>query len=53
MRRLSDLARSGIKRRKPSFTRYGVPVLARKPGAKPVTLKMVKDLLEPEIRALR
>lgn len=48
-RTLSDLARSGLQRRKTSIaTRSGIPVLPRKAGAKPVTSKIVKDLLELE-----
>ena len=48
-RTLSDLARSGLERRKTAIsTRNGIPILPRKPGAKPVTSKIVKDLLELE-----
>jgi len=32
----------------PLETRNGVPLLPRKPGARPVTSQMVKDLLESE-----
>jgi hypothetical protein len=46
---LSDLARRGLT---PSPTetrvRNGVPLLMPKPGAKPVTSEMVKELLEAE-----
>ena len=44
---LSDLVRRGLQPRRATVaTRNGVPILARKPGAKPVTSKVVKDLLE-------
>lgn len=46
---LSDLARKGLQ---PSVSaldvRNGIPLLPRKPGARPVTSQMVKDLLESE-----
>jgi len=46
---LSELVRKGLQ---PSGelleVRNGVPLLARKPGARPVTSQMVKDLLESE-----
>ena len=44
---LSDLARRGLRpsSRTPA-TRSGVPILPRLPGARPVTSKDVKDLLE-------
>jgi len=46
---LSDLARRGLQ---PSVSaldvRNGIPLLPRKPGARPVTSQMVKDLLESE-----
>ena len=46
---LSDLARRGLRPRKAAVAvRNGVPILPRKPGAKPVTAKAVKDLLELE-----
>jgi len=46
---LSDLARKGLQPSGQSLdTRNGVPLLPRKPGARPVTSQMVKDLLELE-----
>lgn len=46
---LSDLARKGLQPPKQSLpSRNGIPLLTRKPGAKPVTSQMVKDLLEFE-----
>jgi len=46
---LSELARKGLQ---PSAqvldARNGVPLLPRKPGARPVTSQAVKDLLESE-----
>lgn len=46
---LSELARKGLQ---PSTQRLdarnGVPLLPRKPGARPVTSQMVKDLLESD-----
>jgi len=46
---LSELARKGLQ---PSAQRLDarnrVPLLPRKPGARPVTSQMVKDLLESE-----
>lgn len=50
---LSDLARRGLQpnqtvsSKSPSKS-HGVPLLASLPGAKPVTLKIVQDLLEQE-----
>jgi hypothetical protein len=48
---LSDLARSGLQPRETATLKvpgksHGVPVLPRIPGAKPVTSRIVKDLLE-------
>lgn len=46
---LSDLARRGLKPPNEAVrVRNGVPILPRKPGAKPVTSEIVKDLLESE-----
>ena len=46
---LSDLARRGLAPSTPSAPmRNGVPILPRKPGAKPVTSAIVKELLESE-----
>jgi hypothetical protein len=46
---LSDLARRGLKPPKRTLSlRNGVPVFPRRPGAKPVTSEMVKELLESE-----
>jgi hypothetical protein len=46
---LSDLARRGLQpRQKPLATRNGVPILPRLPGARPVTSRIVKELLEKE-----
>ena len=46
---VSELARKGLQ---PSAQRLdarnGVPLLPRKPGARPVTSQMVKELLESE-----
>ena len=48
-RTLSELARKGLQPSTPSLdARNGVPLLPRKPGARPVTSQMVKDLLETE-----
>lgn len=46
---LSDLARRGLQP-SPNFTAQqgGIPVLPRKPDAKPVTSQHVKELLEAE-----
>ena len=46
---LSDLARCGLQPalQAPAM-RNGVPLLPRKPGARPVTSQIVKDLLEME-----
>lgn len=44
---LSDLARRGLKPETPKFKmRNGVALLPSKPGAKPITTEMVKELLE-------
>ena len=44
---LSELARRGLQPRQVSSAKsHGVPILARLPGAKPVTSGTVKDLLE-------
>ena len=44
---LSDLARTGLQPTRQSLeSRNGVPLLPRKPGARPVTSQTVKDLLE-------
>jgi len=44
---LSDLARQGLQPPAKPKTRSGViPALARKPGAQPVTMLAVKDLLQ-------
>jgi hypothetical protein len=46
---LSDLARKGLQPfEQPLDVRNGVPLLPRKPGARPVTSQMVKELLESE-----
>jgi hypothetical protein len=46
---LSDLARRGLRpAHQPVATRNGVPILSRKPGAKPVTSEIVKELLESD-----
>jgi hypothetical protein len=46
---LSDLARKGLQPRgKAATSRNGVPLLPRLPGAKPVTSKAVRELLERE-----
>ncbi len=46
---LSDLARRGLAPPNHSTPmRNGVPILPRKPGAKPVTSEIVKELLESE-----
>lgn len=46
---LSELARKGLQPSEPAVdVRDGIPVLPRKPGARPVTSQMVKDLLESE-----
>ena len=46
---LSELVRKGLQPSgQPLDARNGVPLLARKPGARPVTSQMVKDLLESE-----
>ena len=49
---LSDLARRGLRPR-PAAPRIkdGIPVLPRLPGAKPVTARAVKELLENEFSA--
>lgn len=47
---LSDLARQGLQPRTNPKVRSGViPTLPRKPGAQPVTMQAVKDLLESEV----
>ena len=44
---LSDLALRGLKRTPAKFEmRNGIAVFPRKPGAKPVTSELVKELLE-------
>lgn len=44
---LSELARRGLEPRKIKISmRDGIPTLPRRPGAKPVTSKIVKELLE-------
>ena len=46
----SDLARQALQPAPQPKARSGViPVLPRKPGARPVTSQMVKDLLESEV----
>ena len=46
---VSDLARRGLEPARKATTRRGViPVLPRKPGARPVTAQAVKELLEVE-----
>lgn len=46
---LSELARKGLQPSVPALdVRNGIPLLPRKPGARPVTSQMVKDLLESE-----
>lgn len=46
---LSELARKGLQPAVLALdVRNGIPLLPRKPGARPVTSQMVKDLLESE-----
>ena len=46
---ISELARKGLQpSAQPLDARNGVPLLPRKPGARPVTSQMVKNLLETE-----
>jgi hypothetical protein len=46
---LSDLVREGLRpAAKVAYGRGGIPVLPRKPNARPVTSQMVKDLLETD-----
>ncbi len=45
---LSDLARKGLQPALRVTQNGGFPILARKPGARPVTTKDVKDLLESQ-----
>ena len=46
---LSDLVRRALTPPRENVkVRNGVPILPRKPGAKPVTSEIVKDLLESE-----
>ena len=46
---LSDLARKGLEpTSRPVAHRGAIPVLPRKPGARPVTSQTVKDLLEAD-----
>lgn len=50
---LSDLARRGLEPQRAASEKapaksHGVPVLPRLPGAKPVTSKVVRELLELE-----
>jgi hypothetical protein len=46
---LSDLVRRALTPSQGNIkVRNGVPILPRKPGAKPVTSEIVKDLLESE-----
>ncbi len=46
---LSDLARQGLHPAQRKAVRPGkIPTLSRKPGARPVTAQMVKELLESE-----
>jgi hypothetical protein len=46
---LSDLARKGLRPSRKSSARAGtIPTLPRKPGARPVTSQMVRELLEAE-----
>ncbi|HYK61265.1 MAG TPA: hypothetical protein VEV85_17660 [Bryobacteraceae bacterium] len=48
-RALSELARRGLRPETVSSpSERGLPVLPRKPGAKPVTSEIVKELLESE-----
>ncbi len=47
---LSDLVREGLQPRPSPKVRSGViPTLPRKPGARPVTMQTVNDLLESEV----
>jgi len=47
---ISDLARRGLQPEPQRTAEQGViPVLARKPGARPVTAQAVKDLLEADL----
>jgi hypothetical protein len=46
---LSDLVRRGLQPGpNPRIRRGGIPILSRKPGARPVTARVVKNLLESE-----
>lgn len=46
---LSDLVRDGLRPKGQAIARRGaIPILARKPGARPVTAQAIKDLLESE-----
>lgn len=46
---LSDLVRDGLQPKSKVIARRGaIPILARKPGARPVTAQAVKELLESE-----
>ena len=47
---VSDLVRRGLQPPGKVRTRRGaIPMLARKPGARPVTAQIVKELLETEV----
>ncbi|MFL6464550.1 MAG: CopG family transcriptional regulator [Bryobacteraceae bacterium] len=47
---LSDLVRQGLQPARQAAVRRGaIPTLPRKPGARPVTDQIVKELLEAEI----
>jgi hypothetical protein len=45
---LSDLARQALAPKQTQSLRNGVPVLPRRPGAKPVTMDMVNRLRDAE-----
>jgi hypothetical protein len=45
---VSDLARRGLRPTARTASRGVVPTLPRRPGARPVTSQMVKELLEAE-----
>lgn len=45
---LSDLARQGLAPKQTLRVRNGVPLLPRRPGARPVTMEMVNRLRDAE-----
>ena len=46
---LSELARTALQPAAPSLGLSGIPILPRKPGARPVTMQVVKHLLENDL----